>query len=84
MTRPVRSPAAHEGQLKIAIHFRHGRGECVHVEEMDSILNIVLDDYPTRIMFDEFGSRAAQLIGQQKGRLFISSSVITICRIAPR
>src|SRR2546422_6621000 len=57
--------AAHQRKLQIAIHFhRNGRRKCVHVEEVDAVLDAVLNDHSSGIALDEFGSRAAQLVGQ--------------------
>ena len=64
--------AGHQGQLQVAVDLhRHRRGQGVHVEEVDPVLDRVLDDHPLGVAADELGGRAMQLVGQEQGRLFV-------------
>ncbi len=62
---PIKT-AGHEGQLQITVHFHgHSRGKRIHVEEINTIGNIVFDQHPLGIAADQFCRGSLQLIGQQ-------------------
>src|SRR5208282_1568820 len=64
--------AGHERQLQIAVDL-HGnrRRESIHVEEIDPVLDVILDEHPLSIPTDEMGSGSAELIGQEQGRFLV-------------
>ena len=65
--------AGHEGELKIAVEFhRNGRRQRVHVEEIDAISDIVLDQHPLGIASDQVGGLLRHVVGKQKRRIFVS------------
>ena len=64
--------AGHERQLQVAIDFhRHRGGECVHVEEIDAVGDVVLDQHPLGVTSNELRRRSAPLIGQQQRRFLM-------------
>ena len=64
--------AGHQRQLQVAVDLhRHRRGQGVHVEEVDPVLDVVLDQHPLGVAADQVGRRAGQLVGQQQGRLLV-------------
>jgi hypothetical protein len=44
----------------------------VHVEEIDSILDVVLDEHPPGIAANELSRCLAQVVGQQEGGFFVT------------
>ena len=64
--------AGHERQLQVAIDL-HGdrRRESIHVEEIDPVLDVVLDEHPLSVATDEVGSGSAELVGQKQGRFLV-------------
>jgi hypothetical protein len=59
--------------LEIKVHFHgHGGRQGIHVEKVDAIGDIVLDDHPLGIAFNKLRGGSGQLIGQQKGRRFVA------------
>ena len=64
--------AGHQRQLQVAVDLhRHRRGEGVHVEEVDPVLDVVLDEHPLGIAADQVGGGPGQLVGQEQGRLLV-------------
>src|ERR1019366_6179928 len=64
--------AGHQSQLQVTGDFHgNGRGECVHVEEVNAILKAILDDHAACVALDEFAGGAGQLIGEQKSWLIV-------------
>ena len=65
--------AGHEGQLQVAVDFeRHGRGQGIDVEELDAVGDAVFDEHAAGVELDQARGGAAQLIGEQQGRLFMT------------
>ena len=65
--------AGHQGQLQVAIDLhRYRRGERVHVEEVNAVLDAVLDDHPPGVPLDQPGRRRRQLVGQEDRRLLVA------------
>ena len=65
--------AGHEGELQITVHLhRHRRGQGVHMEEVDTVGNAVLDDHALGVAPDQGGRCSAHLVGNQNGGLFVS------------
>ena len=64
--------AGHERQLQIAVDL-HGnrRRESIHVEEIDPVLDVILDEHPLSVPTDEVGSGSAELVGQEQGRFLV-------------
>ena len=61
---PIKA-AGHQSQLQITVDFHgNGRGERVHVEEVNAILNAIFDNHAPRVALDEVASGAGQLIGE--------------------
>ena len=64
--------AGHQRQLQVAVDLhRHRRGQRVHVEEVDPVLDVVLDQHPLGVAADQVGRRAGQLVGQQQRRFLV-------------
>ena len=65
--------AGHHGQLQIATDLHgNGRGQCVHVEEVDAVGDAVLDQHALRVPSDEMDDGTTQLVGQHNGGLFVA------------
>ena len=70
--QPVEA-AGHQSQLQVAVDFhRYGRGQGIHVKEIDAIRDAVLDDHPLGVPPYQFGRRPCQLIGQEDCRLLVT------------
>src|SRR5262249_23218227 len=64
---------SHQCELKITIDFeRHSRREGIHMKEIDSISNAVLDNHSLGVASDQLWRRSFELISQQEGRLFVT------------
>ena len=65
--------AAHEGELEIAVDLHgDGGGESVHVEEVDSVLDAILDEHAPGVAGDQLGGAALELVGQEEGGFFVA------------
>ena len=65
--------AGHQRQLKVAVDLHgHRGGQGVHVEEVDAVGDVVLDEHPLGITPNEFGGRPGPLVGQQQRRLLVA------------
>ena len=69
--QPIQA-AGHQRQLQVAVDLHgHRRGQRIHVEEIDPVLDVVLDQHPLGVTTDEVGSRPAELVRQQQGRFLM-------------
>ena len=65
--------AGHDGELQVGVDLqRHGRGERVHVEEVDRLGDGVLDDHAAGVAVDEVGGLGVELVGEQQGGLVVA------------
>ena len=60
--------ASHQRELQVAGNLHgHGRGEGIHVEEINAVGDAVFDDHALRIALDEHFGRFFQLVGEEQG-----------------
>lgn len=70
--KPIEA-ARHRRQLEIAVDFHgHGRREGVHVKEVDSLGDVVLNDHPIRTAANERRGRAAELVRKQQRQFLMT------------
>ena len=77
--------AGHQRQLQVAVDLHgHRRGQGVHVEEVDAVLDVVLDEHPLGVAADQRGgpSGVSWLVSSRVGSS-CPRSVMVNCRSGP-
>ena len=65
--------AGHEGELEVAVDLHgDGGGECIHVEEIDAVGDLVFDDHTLGVTCNERGCGEFEMVGDQECRIFVS------------
>src|SRR5437870_12827057 len=67
--------AGHQRELEITVNLHaHGRGQGIHMEEVNAIGDPIFNDHALRVATHQFGRGAVELIGQREGGLLMTKS----------